>query len=76
MLIFNCTHGRSGKSLLGTVVDKIAAQLQVHGRNDDAGTFFDHVVFCSNVTYSDGGFKGGKYLLSPAQVRVNDAQPD
>ncbi|KAI0921261.1 hypothetical protein AcV7_003495 [Taiwanofungus camphoratus] len=58
VLIFNCTHGRSGKSLLGTVVDKIAAQLQVHGRNDDAGTFFDHVVFCSNVTYSDGGFKG------------------
>ena len=27
--------------------------------DDDARALFDHVVFCANVTYADGGFKGG-----------------
>lgn len=26
----------------------------------DAAKFFDHVIFCSNVTYANGGYKGGK----------------
>lgn len=24
---------------------------------------FDHVVFCTNVTYADGGFKSGQCLV-------------
>ncbi|PCH41239.1 FolC bifunctional protein [Wolfiporia cocos MD-104 SS10] len=58
MLVFNCTNGRSGKALLDISLARIGAQLKLHGRDDDAGSFFDHVVFCTNVTYSDGGFKG------------------
>lgn len=30
------------------------------GENDSSDLFFDHVVFCTNVTYVDGSFKGGK----------------
>ena len=59
VLIFNCTNGRSAHALLGTAVAKITAQLELHGHAKDAGAFFDHVVFCTNVTYADGGFKGG-----------------
>ncbi|KAH9843865.1 FolC bifunctional protein [Rhodofomes roseus] len=58
VLIFNCTNGRSAHTLLGAAVAKIAAQLQLHGKEKDASSFFDHVVFCTNVTYADGGFKG------------------
>jgi len=58
VLIFNCTNGRSAHALLGTAVAKIAAQLQLHGKAKDANSFFDHVIFCTNVTYTDGGFKG------------------
>lgn len=29
---------------------------------------FDHVIFCTNVTYADGGFKSGMYrFLRSAQ---------
>lgn len=58
--MFNCTNGRSGKSLLSVMLEKIALQLQLHGRDDDPHKLFEHVVFCTNVTYSDGGFKGGE----------------
>ncbi|KZT71613.1 FolC bifunctional protein [Daedalea quercina L-15889] len=58
VLIFNCTNGRSAHALLGTAVAKIAAQLELHGKEKDASVFFDHVIFCTNVTYADGGFKG------------------
>ncbi|KAH9938593.1 FolC bifunctional protein [Fomitopsis serialis] len=58
VLIFNCTNGRSAHALLETAVAKIAAQLQLHGEAKDANSFFDYVIFCTNVTYTDGGFKG------------------
>ncbi|EIM88551.1 FolC bifunctional protein [Stereum hirsutum FP-91666 SS1] len=58
VLIFNCTNGRSGSSFLGTVLAKMKTQLQLHGSKEEPETFFDHVVFCANVTYADGGFKG------------------
>lgn len=58
VLIFNCTNGRNGSSFLGTILAKIKAQLQLHGSTEQPETFFDHVVFCTNVTYADGGFKG------------------
>ncbi|KAF8272540.1 FolC bifunctional protein [Lactarius quietus] len=52
VLIFNCTRGRSGHSFLETVLETIAAQLQLH------------VVFCANVTYADGRFKGDLTSMS------------
>jgi folylpolyglutamate synthase len=35
------------------------AQLKLHGQGDDPQTFFDHVIFCANVTYANGGWKKG-----------------
>ncbi|KZT12772.1 FolC bifunctional protein [Laetiporus sulphureus 93-53] len=58
VLVFNCTNGRSGKALLGTMIDKTATQLKLYGRQDGLNMFYDHVIFCTNVTYADGGFKG------------------
>ena len=34
-------------------------QLQKHGRSEEGGALFDQVIFCANVTYADGTFKGG-----------------
>ncbi|TFY67717.1 hypothetical protein EVG20_g3845 [Dentipellis fragilis] len=59
VLIFNCTSGRSGSSFLGTMLSKTAAQLKLFGANEEAGQLLDHVIFCTNITYADGGFKGG-----------------
>lgn len=39
---------------------KISAQLKLHDSNENLDGFFDHVIFCTNVTYADGHFKGGK----------------
>ncbi|EGN93006.1 hypothetical protein SERLA73DRAFT_190127 [Serpula lacrymans var. lacrymans S7.3] len=58
VLIFNCTNGRSGTSFLGSIITKARAQLQLHGVKETTEELFDHVIFCSNVTYADGGFKG------------------
>jgi hypothetical protein len=62
VLIFNCTHGRSGASFLETVLAKVATQLQLYGSAEAPHAFFDKVVFCTNVTYADGHFKGGKIV--------------
>ncbi|KAI9466907.1 Mur ligase [Lactarius psammicola] len=64
VLIFNCTRGRSGQSFLGVVLEKIAAQLQLYGSSESPDTFFDKVVFCANVTYADGHFKGDLTSMS------------
>lgn len=53
-LIFNCTSGRSGASLLGTLL----AALSTHSSHP-----FQHVVFCTNTTFSSGASKGGTFLL-------------
>ncbi|KAF9476496.1 FolC bifunctional protein [Pholiota conissans] len=58
-LVFNCTSGRSGGSFLKKVKDSIRHELWVHNRDaEDDPMFFDHVIFCSNMTYADGHFKG------------------
>jgi folylpolyglutamate synthase len=58
ILVFNCTSGRSGRTFLETIYAKIAAWAK---RNrHEPSQFFDHVIFCTNVTYADGHFKGGK----------------
>ncbi|KAI0750871.1 FolC bifunctional protein [Daedaleopsis nitida] len=58
VLIFNCTNGRSGHTFLGAMLTKANEQLKSHGHLEDAGELFDQVIFCANVTYADGGFKG------------------
>ena len=42
------------------MVAKIGEQLKAHGRDEDASQFFDRVVFCTNVTYASGSYKGGE----------------
>ncbi|GAA5912712.1 tetrahydrofolate synthase [Sporobolomyces salmoneus] len=51
-LVFNCTSGRSGLSLLGTLLESLPSS--------SSGLFqpFDHVIFCTNTTYSSGVSKG------------------
>ncbi|KAI0068812.1 FolC bifunctional protein [Artomyces pyxidatus] len=64
VLIFNCTHGRNGSSFLGTILAKAASQLQLHESAELPGTLFDHVIFCANVTFADGHFKGDLTAVS------------
>ncbi|KAI0660921.1 FolC bifunctional protein [Cubamyces menziesii] len=64
VLVFNCTSGRSGNSFLGAMLSKAAELLKTHGRSDDVGALFDQAVFCANVTYADGGFKGDLTTLA------------
>lgn len=64
MLIFNCTSGRSARGLLAALLDAAKKGLQAQGQTNDGDDailkWFDKVVFCTNVTYTDGGFKGGE----------------
>ncbi|KAJ6486381.1 FolC bifunctional protein [Mycena vitilis] len=64
VLIFNCTNGRSGATFLESMDSHIAAQLKLFDSVESASSFFDHVVFCTNVTYADGGFKGDLTTLA------------
>ena len=43
------------------MLTKAASELERHGRSEDVGALFDRVIFCANVTYADGGFKGGTF---------------
>lgn len=65
ILIFNCTSGRSAVAFINTLLENIAAQLEKHGLTSilaDHPGLFDAVIFCTNVTYADGHFKGGACL--------------
>ncbi|PPQ99037.1 hypothetical protein CVT24_003597 [Panaeolus cyanescens] len=55
VLVFNCTSGRSGESFLQTIKETIQSRLE-----SSDNSFFDEVIFCTNVTYADGHFKGGE----------------
>lgn len=58
VLIFNCSGGRAAESLLGSLLD---AGAKVRGKTvQELGSEFEEVVFCTNVTYANGNFKGGK----------------
>ncbi|SCV71648.1 BQ2448_3236 [Microbotryum intermedium] len=50
VLVFNCTSGRSGLSLLGTLVESLQT------RSKDSP--FHYVVFCTNATFSSGSSAG------------------
>jgi folylpolyglutamate synthase len=58
ILIFNCTNGRSGSTFLTSIHTCLTSQLALHQPDISANGFFTHVIFCTNVTYSDGHFKG------------------
>lgn len=61
VLIFNCSGGRAGETLLGALLD---AGAKTSGMTRaELGRTFDKVVFCTNVTYTSGGFKGGESVL-------------
>lgn len=60
VLIFNCSGGRAGETLLRAMLE--AGAKQSRGSVVDLGMAFDSVVFCTNVTYADGHFKGGECL--------------
>ncbi|KAK4687830.1 folylpolyglutamate synthase, partial [Tremellales sp. Uapishka_1] len=51
-LIFNCSGGRSGETLMKALLESTGEKAEVVGKR------FETVIFCTNVTYSDGGFKG------------------
>jgi folylpolyglutamate synthase len=61
VLIFNCSGGRAGESLLGSLLEAGAKTVGVE--REELGARFDSVVFCTNVTYTSGGFKGGEFRV-------------
>lgn len=64
VLVFNCTSGRSGPSFLGSMYLKLSAQLKLNQSPESSESFFDQVIFCTNVTYADGHFKGDLTTLA------------
>ncbi|KAG2369582.1 Mur ligase [Suillus spraguei] len=69
VLIFNCTSGRSGDSFLTAILQKIEEQLTIYGSLEKKENFFTKVIFCSNVTYASGNFKGD---LTSAAMSTTD----
>lgn len=65
VLMFNCTSGRSAAELLGALTNTMAAVNKQCGLESEEKNLFDHVIFCTNVTYADGGFKSGKWRFGP-----------
>ncbi|KAJ7178996.1 Mur ligase [Mycena filopes] len=64
VLVFNCTSGRSGATFLESIHTHTANRLKLLNSDETASSFFDHVIFCTNVTYADGGFKGDLTTLA------------
>jgi folylpolyglutamate synthase len=78
ILIFNCTSGRSGLTLLGKIKDTIVPQLAKYSTPDNSNVasidpekFFDRVIFCPAITYADGTFKSdlSSALLSASNLK-------
>lgn len=80
VLIFNCTNGRSAFELLSALLEA-GRKTKTHAKAvslEDVGSWFDQVVFCTNVTYTDGHFKGGESRVTfsmaisrPAEWRIS-----
>lgn len=71
-LIFNCTKGRSGLNLISVILDKTKELLLQHDSEEKVESFFDTVIFCSNVTYADGHFKGGELVNGSSWFDIFD----
>lgn len=52
-----------------------AEQLELYKSEETSSGFFDTVVFCTNVTYADGNFKGGAcssfLFLKKKEIKTN-----
>ncbi|KAH8920519.1 FolC bifunctional protein [Atractiella rhizophila] len=77
VLIFNCTSGRSGESLLDSFLTTAAGVAFEDGKKT-LDRFFDNVIFCTNVTYKDGGFKGDLQAsnISPESLQQMTVQQE
>ncbi|KAJ4478279.1 FolC bifunctional protein [Lentinula aciculospora] len=64
LLIFNTGGGRAGPSFLEAIFKKLSAQLSQNQSGEDIFSFFDQAIFCTNVTYAHGGFKGDLTAVS------------
>lgn len=69
ILIFNCSGGRAGEALLGSLLEAGAKKL--NASVEELGRTFTQVIFCTNVTYMDGHFKGGKSWLLGLSCQTN-----
>jgi folylpolyglutamate synthase len=69
VLIFNCTSGRSGDEFLKVILQKTEERLAQYGSPEKKEDFFAKVIFCSNVTYASGNFKGGE-SDAPSQMQA------
>ncbi|WWC86185.1 uncharacterized protein L201_001058 [Kwoniella dendrophila CBS 6074] len=56
ILIFNCSGGRSAESLLNELLET-GSKVKGFQTKQDLGKQFDQIIFCTNVTYTDGHFK-------------------
>ncbi|KIY74166.1 FolC bifunctional protein [Cylindrobasidium torrendii FP15055 ss-10] len=72
VLVFNCTMGRSGPSFLKTMLTRTESQLKLVGSEENADTYFDDVIFCTNVTYADGAFKGDLTAVAIPQSELTE----
>ncbi|GAA5850349.1 hypothetical protein JCM3766R1_004319 [Sporobolomyces carnicolor] len=57
-LVFNCTSGRSGLSLLGTLLESLPRAASSSSSASRLAQPFDDVIFCTNTTYRSGTSKG------------------
>jgi len=72
VLIYNCSSDRPGPSFLASIHLRVATQLKLHGRSEVPALFFDHVMFCPEMTYTDDRFKGGIWFPpDPADLTVH-----
>lgn len=71
VLIFNCTSGRSGDEFLAAILQKTEERLTQFGSSETKEDFFAKVIFCSNVTYASGNFKGGKFPVHSARFNCH-----
>ncbi|WWC66348.1 uncharacterized protein I206_100249 [Kwoniella pini CBS 10737] len=55
VLIFNCSGGRAGESLLNELLETGSKKKGIS--KEELGKQFDTIIFCTNVTYTDGHFK-------------------
>lgn len=70
ILVFNCTSGRSGGSFLESILKNATELLKSLESEETPSSFFDTVIFCTNVTYADGHFKGGTSLAFSSRKRT------
>ena len=72
VLIFNCSGGRAAETLLASLLE---AGAKTSGKSlEELGAGFEEVVFCTNVTFADGNFKGGEsfFFTSLRRIQVTD----